>query len=140
MTQVGGFEESFRAAQDHDMVIRIAEVTRFAYQPDYLWYYRRHAGSISSTRQELRWQTGFRILERARRRYPYAPATIRKRKAVLYYRMGKVHLSMHRYLSAFADLGKAFLLRPGTGGPGVAATGPEHIGRGAWASESDYCS
>ena len=119
--KVGGFEESFRAAQDHDMVIRIAEVTRFAYLPDYLWYYRRHAGSISSTRQELRWQTGFRILERARRRYPYAPTTIRKRKAVLYYRMGRVHLAAHRYLNAFANFGKAFLFDPVTRSQGVTA-------------------
>lgn len=110
--KAGRFEESFRAAQDHDMLIRIAEQTRFGYQPDFLWYYRRHDNSISSTQQALRWQTGFRILENAAKRYPYRPATLRKRRAVLNYRLGRVRLQEHRYLSAFACLGRAFLLDP----------------------------
>jgi hypothetical protein len=110
--EAGFFEESFRSAQDHDMLIRIAEVTRFAYLQDFLFFYRRHPGSISSARQGLRWQTGFRILDNARKRYPYAPSTIRKRKAVLYFRMGKVHMAANHYFSALAAFGKAFLFDP----------------------------
>lgn len=109
---VGGFEESYRSAQDHDMLIRIAEVTRFAYLPDYLWYYRRHGNSISSTQQATRWETGFRILENARHRYPYRAATLRKRKAVLNYRMGKVRLLGRHYISAAGFLLRALLLDP----------------------------
>jgi len=109
---VGLFEESYRSAQDHDMLIRIAEHTRVAYMPDYLWYYRRHADSISHTRQDLRWQTGFRILENARKRYPYSPGAIRKRKAVLNYRLGRVKVQEGRVLSGIAQLAHAFLLDP----------------------------
>jgi len=110
--QAGPFEESFRAGQDHDMLVRIAELTRFAYLPDYTWYYRRHAGSISSLHQERRWQTGFRILDNASRRYPYRPATLRRRKAVLNYRMGRIRLAQRQPLSAAAYLFKAFLQDP----------------------------
>jgi hypothetical protein len=60
----------------------------------------------------LRWETGFRILASAGRRYPYRKATLRKRKAVLNYRIGKVRLKEHRYLSGAMSLGRAFLLDP----------------------------
>lgn len=110
--RVGGFEESYRSAQDHDMLIRIAENTRFAYLPDFLWYYRRHDNSISSTQQALRWQTGFRILDNAMRRYPYKRSTLRRRKAVLNYRVGQVRLQERRYLSGMGCLARALLLDP----------------------------
>ena len=92
--KAGFFEESYRSAQDHDMLIRIAEITKFAYLQDFLFFYRRHPGSISSTQQALRWETGFRILEKAGQRHPYKPTTLRKRKAVLHYRIGKVRLCL----------------------------------------------
>jgi glycosyltransferase involved in cell wall biosynthesis len=110
--KAGFFEESYRSAQDHDMLIRIAEITRFAYLQDFLFFYRRHPGSISSTQQALRWETGFRILESAGKRYPYKRATLRRRKAVLNYRVGMVRLQEGQYLSAIAYLGRAFLLDP----------------------------
>jgi glycosyltransferase involved in cell wall biosynthesis len=108
----GFFEESYRSAQDHDMLIRIAEITRFAYLQDFLFFYRRHSGSISSTQQALRWETGFRILENAGQRYPYKRATLRKRKAVLNYRIGRIRLQERRYLSGTVHLGRAFMLDP----------------------------
>lgn len=110
--QVGGFEESFRASQDHDMLIRIAEVTRFAYIPDFLFSYRRHGESISQTKQEVRWRTGFEILQRARSRYPYRPSTLRKRLALLNYRMGQVYLSHGKRLASLPFWLKAGLLDP----------------------------
>ncbi len=94
------------------MLIRIAENTRFAYLPDFLWYYRRHDNSISSTQQALRWQTGFRILDNAMRRYPYKRSTLRRRKAVLNYRVGQVRLQERRYLSGMGCLARALLLDP----------------------------
>ncbi|WP_253485337.1 glycosyltransferase [Natronocella acetinitrilica] len=87
----GRFEESFRSAQDHDMLLRIVEKTKIAYVPEHLFYYRRHGDSISAKRQDLRWKTGFEILRRAAKRYPYRRSTIRKRRAVLHFRMGQVH-------------------------------------------------
>src|SRR5690554_2847714 len=89
--RVGGFEETFRAAQDHDMLIRLAENTKFAYLPDYLFYYRRHSDSISAKNALARWRNGFEILRRAMERYPYKKSTIRKRRAVLNYRLGEAY-------------------------------------------------
>jgi len=110
--KAGFFEESYRSAQDHDMLIRIAEVARFAYLQDFLFFYRRHPGSISSTKQALRWETGFRILASAAQRHPYRRSTLRKRKAVLNYRLGRARLQERRYLPGMLCLAQAFLLDP----------------------------
>ena len=109
---VGEFDETYRAAQDHDMLIRIAEVTEFAYLPDYLWYYRRHSESISSKQQGLRWRFGFTILKNAKLRYPYKPRTIRKRLAVLNYRLGMCYLAEHKQIMTLWYMVKAFALDP----------------------------
>ncbi|MCR8915815.1 glycosyltransferase [Marinobacter panjinensis] len=91
MNQVGEFEESFRAGQDHDMVIRIFEATGVAYLPKLAFYYRKHGDSISAKGLERRWKTGLAILERASKRYPYHSSTVRKRKAVLNFRLGQTY-------------------------------------------------
>lgn len=90
--KVGVFEETFRAAQDHDMLIRLAENTKFAFVPDFLFYYRRHSDSISSKNALSRWRNGFEILKRAKARYPYRKSTLRKRRALLNYRLGETYL------------------------------------------------
>jgi glycosyltransferase involved in cell wall biosynthesis len=110
--QVGEFNESYRAAQDHDMLIRIAETTKFAYIPDFLWYYRRHGGSISSTQQELRWRVGFKILENAVKRYPYKKKTIRKRRAVLHYRLGVCFVKEKKYYNWIGNMIMSFMYDP----------------------------
>lgn len=110
--RVGGFEETFRAAQDHDMLIRIAESTRFAFIPTKVFQYRRHGDSISSTGQRKRWENGFEILHRAQGRYPYKKSTIRKRRALLNYRMAKVCWREKKRVSAFVYLLKAGVLDP----------------------------
>lgn len=110
--RAGLFDEALRAAQDHDMLIRIAEVTSFAYQPFFGFFYRRHANSISVTGLERRWKNGFIILDKARRRYPYRPATIRKRLAVLNFRLGQVYWRESRLGAAFIHLLKAGILDP----------------------------
>jgi glycosyltransferase involved in cell wall biosynthesis len=110
--QVGGFNESYRAAQDHDMLIRIAEATKFAYLPDFLFYYRRHSNSISHRNLETRWRVGFKILEAAAKRYPYKQSTLRKRKAVLNYRLGTELIKKQEYLSGLICLFKSFINDP----------------------------
>lgn len=112
MDDVGFFEETFRAAQDHDMLVRLAEKTRFAYLPDYLFYYRMHNDSISARGQETRWLNGFEILRRARKRYPYRWTTVRKRAAVLNYRLGRVYWRQGRPLNAIGRLAAAGALDP----------------------------
>ena len=89
--KAGLFNESYRAAQDHDMLIRICEVTNIAYIAKKIFKYRRHEDSISASGQFNRWTTGFKILNEAKARYPYKCSTIRKRKAVLHFRMFEVY-------------------------------------------------
>lgn len=110
--QVGGFDESLRAAQDHDMAIRIAEVTRLAYINKELFYYRRHANSISQKQADLRWQNGFLILDKARRRYQYPSATIRKRRAVLHFRTAQCQVEKGQWLRAAKNAVTAAILDP----------------------------
>jgi len=109
---VGGFNETYRAAQDHDMLIRIAEITELAYLSEFLWYYRRHGDSISSKQQGLRWHYGFEILQSAKHRYPYGSRTIRKRLAVLNYRLGMCYLAEQKRLASSWCLVKAFIFDP----------------------------
>jgi glycosyltransferase involved in cell wall biosynthesis len=110
--KAGYFEDQYRAAQDHDMLIRIAEITELAYLPQYLFYYRRHANSISNKNQKLRWMNGFKILNNAQKRYSYKKSTIRKRKAVLNYRLGTCFLKERDYIASALYMLKAFIFDP----------------------------
>lgn len=111
--QVGGFDETLRSAQDHDMAIRVAEVTRLAFV-DRMWFqYRRHPDSISRRKAELRWRTGFRILEKARSRYPYPREVLRGRAGVLHFRLAQCMLEESRYAGAVWHLLRAFCCDPG---------------------------
>jgi len=108
----GLFEESFRAGQDHDMAIRIMEATRCAYLPKLAFYYRKHDDSISVKGLERRWLTGLEILRRANERYPYMRSTIRKRKAVLQFRLGQTYWRERRKAKALPHLVSSGLLDP----------------------------
>ena len=107
-----GFNENYRAAQDHDMLIRISEKTQFAYLNDYLFFYRVHEDSISKKSQRIRWNNGFKILACAKNRYPYKSSTIRKRYAVLNYRLGKCCISDKQILLAIKHFLLALLFDP----------------------------
>lgn len=109
---VGLFEEKFRAAQDHDMALRLMESSKVAYRPRVAFYYRKHGESISHNALERRWKTGFEILARASKRYPYAASTLRKRKAVLNYRLGEVYWNDCRRLLGLCHFMKSGLLDP----------------------------
>lgn len=110
--QVGYFEESFRAAQDHDMALRLMEATPVAYLPELAFYYRKHGDSISQNSQERRWLTGFEILDRARKRYPYRRSTIRKRRAVLNFRLGQTYWRQNRTVKSLPYFIRAGCLDP----------------------------
>ena len=112
MERAGGFDESLRAAQDHDMAIRVAELTRLAYIDQPVFCYRRHPDSISSRKVDIRWQNGFRILEKAAARYPYPRAIVRKRRAVLHFRMAQCRVEQRRYVQAAGHLLAALSLDP----------------------------
>ncbi len=109
---VGYFEESFRAGQDHDMALRIMEKTKTVYLPKLAFYYRKHGDSISVKGLKTRWITGMRILERAQSRYPYSNATIRKRKAVLHFRLAQTFWRDGNKLLAFRHIITSGFLDP----------------------------
>ncbi len=113
LEEVGFFEEGFRAAQDHDMALRLMEKAKVAYRPKVAFYYRKHGESISKNALERRWRTGFEILHRAAARYPYAPSTLRKRRAVLNYRLGETYWRSRRRWLALYHLAKSGALDPG---------------------------
>lgn len=100
MRRAGLFDETLRAAQDHDMAIRIAEITRIAYIDVDVFRYRRHPDSISRKRADLRWRNGFHIVRKASTRYPYSRRDLRARTAVLHFRLGQCHLERRELLSA----------------------------------------
>lgn len=104
MQQAGFFDETLRSAQDHDMAIRVAEITNLAYLDKILFHYRRHANSISNNRADLRWRNGFLILNKAIERYDYSARVVAKRKAVLHFRIAQCFLERKNFLSAAPHL------------------------------------
>jgi glycosyltransferase involved in cell wall biosynthesis len=110
--QAGPFDETLRAAQDHDMAIRLAEVTRIAYLDEHLFCYRRHPDSISARTADLRWRNGFRILDKAACRYPYPRGVVRRRRAVLHFRLGQCAFEKGDYLEGCRRMVMAGLTDP----------------------------
>ena len=108
----GGFDESMRSAQDHDMAIRLAEVTKLAYIEEPLWYYRRHSNTQSWKHTKRRWKTGFKILKKARNRHRYHSNVFLKRLAVLNFRLGQCLIEERRYPSAAIRFLVAGMLDP----------------------------
>jgi len=111
--QVGGFDESLRSGQDHDMLIRVAEVTQLAHIPVKVYQYRRHGDSISAKGTETRWRCGLKILAKAEARYPYRLSTRLKRRAVVNFRLGQALLKARRHrFEALTRIVYAGLLDP----------------------------
>lgn len=87
--QAGNFDERLRSGQDHDMLIRLAEKTKIAHQSIDSFRYRRHDDSISAKGAETRWRCGLIILDKAAQRYPYRKSTLRKRRALVNFRLAQ---------------------------------------------------
>jgi glycosyltransferase involved in cell wall biosynthesis len=110
LSQVGMFSTSIKCSSDHDLLVRLGEVTRFHYIPKCLMGYRRHGNQMSLKR--VMWEEGFHILERAIKRYPKHAQIRRKRLAVLRYRLGIHDLNSGKCLSAFRNLFMAGIYDP----------------------------
>ena len=108
----GYFDESLRSSQDHDMAIRLAEIAEIGYLNDILWYKREHSDSLSNLQAERRWRTGFLILKKACRRYPYSLSVRRRRLAILHFRLGQCMLGKSKFLKAIIRFAYAGLLDP----------------------------
>jgi teichuronic acid biosynthesis glycosyltransferase TuaG len=107
--QVGLLKTNLLAA-DHDLYVRLSEVTKFYYIPDLLIAYRKHTEQISLERQI--WEDGFIILKEACKRYPYDINLKRKRRGVLYYRLGEYDWKNKDYLRALKNYCFAGILDP----------------------------
>jgi len=62
---VGGYDESYKVAQDLDLWLRLGEMGKLACLPDVLLGYRMHAGSVSERKQQLQIDTMRRACESA---------------------------------------------------------------------------
>ena len=72
---VGGYRERFRTCADHDMYLRLAEISRVANLPEILLYYRRHFGSMTLNKTDQRYN--LRIIQRdARERRDLPPLDV----------------------------------------------------------------
>ena len=111
--RTGLFKIGFQS-MDHDMWIKMAELSRFYYVAECLLGYRIHSGQQSLRRRQ--WEDGFPILHEACRRYPYGFSLKRRRLAVLYYRLAEHDWKQGRYpramwnyvLAGIHDLNRAF--------------------------------
>lgn len=95
---------------DHDMWLRMVEMTKFFYLPKCLTSYRKHPGQISSGRKI--WEDDFVILREACKRYPYGISVRRKRLAVLHHRLGRYDWNHGDYLGSIKGYFLAGLLDP----------------------------
>jgi hypothetical protein len=79
MLRVGGYDPSLRSAEDYDLLLRLAEVTRLANLPERLYSYRQHPASVSRVRRSEQMRNKALAFERAvqRRFGPMPPAEIR---------------------------------------------------------------
>jgi glycosyltransferase involved in cell wall biosynthesis len=109
VNKVGLFNESLLPT-DHDMWLRIQEISKFYYISDSLVGYRVH--SEQSTHKRKLWEDGFLILNDACKRYPYGSVLKSKRQAVLYYRLGEHDLKARKYISSASNFLKSFRYDP----------------------------
>ena len=107
--QVGLLKTNLLAA-DHDLYVRLSEVTKLYYIPDHLIAYRKHTEQLSLERQM--WEDGFIILKEACKRYPYGINLKRKRRGVLYYRLGEYDWKNKDCLRALKNYCFAGILDP----------------------------
>lgn len=108
--RVGLFSENVKCTYDHDMWIRLKEVSEYAYIPELLMAYRRHSGQQSTRRTQ--WEGGFYVLNNAMKRYPYGRKIYLRRLAVLYFRLGSFDVKNGFYLRGYFNLALSFICDP----------------------------
>jgi len=96
---------------DHDLWLRIAEKHPLVHLPDKLCDYRTHPAQVSGGNRRM-WEHTQRVLVDAWRRHPYRLSSVRKRWAVISYRLGKIDLGKGNRVRGLALLARAALLDP----------------------------
>jgi hypothetical protein len=110
LEKIGMFYAGIPSSSDHDLWIRMKEITKYYFLAKHLLGYRKH--NLQRSRQREMWEAGFDILERAISRYPYSLEVKRKRMAVLRYRLGMYDIRGGHYRDGFRSLLSAFILDP----------------------------
>jgi glycosyltransferase involved in cell wall biosynthesis len=110
LEEVGLFEEALRFAEDQDLWLRILERYPAVYVPTKGWLYRRHGAQL--TRTPGLWRFAQQTLERARQRGRYPERLLRKRQAVIDYRLGAAAAAERRWPRAMWHFGRALWFDP----------------------------
>lgn len=109
LNNVGYFNDKLLPT-DHDMWLRIQEITRFYYVKGCCFGYRTHPDQ-SINKRKL-WEDGFVVLDEACRRNKCYTPFRRKRKAVLHYRLGEYDYKTKEYFSSGYNLLLSFFYDP----------------------------
>lgn len=109
LREVGKFDTRL-TIPDHDMWVRMSEITKFYYLPDALTGYRQRLGQLSSKRSQ--WEEGFIVLNKSCNRFTYGWRLRAMRLAVLHYRLGKHDLDSKKYTISFYNFMMAMLYDP----------------------------
>jgi len=109
-TALTRFSERLQSSSDHDQWLRIRERGSFIFLEEPLSFYRKHPEQQSQRRRV--WEEGSSILWNAYRRYPYSLNTVRKRFAVIHYRLGEFDLNNGATARGLLHLGCAGVLDP----------------------------
>lgn len=95
LKQVGDFVVG--TIPDHDMWIRLKEVTNFYYINENLHFYRIHDNQLSNKSEKRMWEGGFNTLARAIKRYHYPYSVKRKRLSFLHYKLAQLEKNNKSY-------------------------------------------
>src|SRR5690606_16147705 len=104
-----GTFDTYLQSCDHDYWLRVSERSNIASLEDKLPSSRHPPTQLSGNRRQ--WEDGMIILKKARKRYPYTRKYLRKRMAVICYRLGKFDIAVKgKRLIGLKNLFVAFLL------------------------------
>ena len=95
---------------DHDLWLKLIEISKFYYLPNCFAGYRRHSTQLNKKKEM--WELAFVVLRDACKRYPYTINVVKKRFAVLNFRLGQCFMEEGRFLRALIYLVKSGILDP----------------------------
>jgi glycosyltransferase involved in cell wall biosynthesis len=110
LDSVGGFSEDLLSAEDQDLWLRILERWPGIYLTSIGYLYRLH--SCQKTTSTRIWREAMKILDQARQRGHYPADVVRRRRAVIHYRLAQSAWVERRFGAWLAGLLRAALLDP----------------------------
>lgn len=111
LDKVGLFDETLLIAQDYDLWLRIAERYPVKHVEHLGSAYVEHVGRETNNKSK-QWQYSTLVVERAVKRYPYKRSVVRKRRAVLAFRIGQCAITQKQYLKSIRKFAEAAIRDP----------------------------